>query len=512
MENDQLAIINKPPWLTKRLSAFSSIKDVEKGLRQRELHTICEEGNCPNLQECFARKEASLLIMGDTCTRFCKFCGVHSGHPQPLDPSEPHRVAEQIKELGLKFVVITSVTRDDLPDGGSGHFVETAHAILKRCDRVGVELLIPDFLGSRESLKQVLEAQPQVLSHNIETVPRLYSQVRRGADYQRSLNLLAQAARHEPRIVTKSSLMLGLGEDQEEVLSTMRDLRDASCDIITIGQYLSPSAKHHPVSNYIHPDEFQRYKEMAYFLGFKAVASAPLVRSSYQAGELYQMATKSLHLSKTSIKTRLMLHSHLPYLQALELMRRLVEKVRIGGQATLIVCEHEPVLTLGRHSDHKHILVDRCTLKEQGISVHQVERGGQVTYHGPGQVIAYPILKLTDTGFSVKQLVKRLEQAIIKTLSQFGVTSQGRDGFPGVWVGDEKIASIGMAVKEGVTLHGLAINNAPDLKSFGLINPCGFKGVQMTSIANITGNPAPPEQLRKILCENLALEVGLIFV
>lgn len=504
---------DKPAWLKMRIHGLGLMESVEHSLRQRGLHTICEEGNCPNRQECFSRREASLLIMGDTCTRFCRFCGVRKGQPQPLDLLEPQRVAEEILDLGLKFVVITSVTRDDLPDGGAAHFVQTLRAIRKYCPGVGVELLVPDFAGSCNALEQVLAAQPQVLSHNIETVPRLYPQVRRGADYKRSLNLLAHAASHRPRLVTKSSLMLGLGESLPEVVSTLADLREASCEVITLGQYLSPSPRHHPVAAYLYPDEFERYKEIALSLGFKAAASAPLVRSSYQAGELYRTAREgSPPLSPTpTIPARLLLSEHLPYQQALGLMRDLADKVRQGEPAAMIVCEHEPVLTLGRHGDPSHILVDQATLKQRGIAVHQVERGGQVTYHGPGQVMIYPILRLAATGLGISQLVRYLEQATIETLAHFEVASHTRKGLPGVWVGEDKIASIGMAIKDGVTLHGLAVNNNPDLAGFELINPCGLAKVRMTSITQIIGSPAPPDQLGRLLADNLAAKIGLFF-
>ena len=276
----------KPEWLKKRISCGSSYDKVINLLKGSRLHTVCEEANCPNLGECFSQGTATFMIMGNRCTRNCTFCAVTHDRPGPLDRNEPGSVASAVEELGLKYAVITSVTRDDLSDGGASHFAATIRAIRRQNPRTAVEVLIPDFQGSREALTIVLEAQPDILNHNIETVPRLYRMVRPQAVYERSLNVLRQA--HEDgATATKSGIMLGLGEEPEEVLSVLEDLLETGCDNLTIGQYLAPSALHHPVHRYIHPDEFAKWETGAYKAGFKAVASGPFVRSSYHASEMF---------------------------------------------------------------------------------------------------------------------------------------------------------------------------------------------------------------------------------
>jgi lipoic acid synthetase len=262
-------------------------------LRKGGLHTVCEEALCPNQGECFSRGTATFLILGDRCTRNCRFCSVAHGPSGPPDPEEPVRVAEAVQEMGLRYVVITSVTRDDLGDGGAGLFAQTIEEIRRRAPGTLVELLIPDFLGDADALHTVLEAHPDVLNHNLETVPRLYPSVRPGAVYRRSQELLERAKRFEPTIPTKSGLMLGLGESPEEIDQTLRDLRRMGCDILTLGQYLQPSGKHLPVHRFVHPGEFEEWRKIGLELGFAEVASGPLVRSSYRAEAFYLAATSS---------------------------------------------------------------------------------------------------------------------------------------------------------------------------------------------------------------------------
>lgn len=274
----------KPDWLRIKLQGAEKSRQVKDMLKRLSLHTVCEEANCPNLIECFGRKTATFMILGSNCTRNCTFCNVTKGRTQAVDPKEPVHVAEAVKELDLKHVVITSVTRDDLPDGGAGHYAlvieELKHA------QVIIEVLIPDFQGSSEALATVINAHPHILNHNIETIPRLYPTVRPQASYNRSLQLLKKAKELNESIFTKSGIMVGLGEKAEEVIAVMKDLRAVDCDLLTIGQYLAPSAKHHPVIEYIHPDLFKQYKDTAYEMGFKYVASDPLVRSSYHAADV----------------------------------------------------------------------------------------------------------------------------------------------------------------------------------------------------------------------------------
>jgi lipoic acid synthetase len=254
------------------------------------LHTICQSALCPNIGKCFTAGTATFLILGDVCTRRCTFCAVKKGFPGPVDEAEPEHLLEAVQKLGLSYVVITSVTRDDLPDGGASQFARTVSLLRENAADIMVEVLVPDFRGSEEAIRMVVESGPQVFNHNVETVPRLYLEVRAGADYARSLELLYLVKKIDPEITTKSGLMLGLGESTEEVVEVMRDLREANCDLLTIGQYLQPSAKHHPVIRFVPPEEFAEYETIGREMGFAEVASSPLVRSSYRAAELFDKA------------------------------------------------------------------------------------------------------------------------------------------------------------------------------------------------------------------------------
>lgn len=279
-----------PPWLKKRLHPGKTPEAVRGLLKNLGLHTVCQEAKCPNLPECFAQRTATFLILGDICTRNCRFCAVSSGQPGPVDEDEPRRVAEAAARMGLKYVVITSVTRDDLPDGGSSHFARTISEVRRRTG-AKIEVLTPDFGGRREDILQVVSRRPDVYNHNIETVSRLYPEVRLQADYERSLSLLQIVKEEAPGILTKSGLMLGLGEEKDEVLEALRNLRKVGTDILTLGQYLSPSKDHFPIARFIHPDEFAQYKEKAQAAGFLAVASGPWVRSSFSAETLFANAS-----------------------------------------------------------------------------------------------------------------------------------------------------------------------------------------------------------------------------
>ncbi|RME50716.1 MAG: lipoyl synthase, partial [Caldilineae bacterium] len=247
------------------------------------LHTVCEEAMCPNIGECWSRGTATFLLMGDICTRSCGFCHIKTGRPAPLDEDEPRRVAEAVQAMNLRHCVLTSVNRDELPDGGAHIFANTIREIRKRLPHCSVEVLIPDFKGNRDALKVVMDARPAILNHNTETVPRLYRTVRPQANYRQSLRVLATAKELDPQAVTKTGLMVGLGETKEEVLQVMRDLREHDVDILTIGQYLRPSPLHLPIQRYVHPDEFREYHRLGMEMGFQWVESGPLVRSSYHA-------------------------------------------------------------------------------------------------------------------------------------------------------------------------------------------------------------------------------------
>jgi lipoyl synthase len=274
-----------PRWLKRPLPAGNENFLTQNLLRELRLETVCENARCPNRPECYARRTATFMIMGNVCTRPCGFCSVPRGVPEPLELDEPERVAAAAQRLGLTHVVITSVTRDDLPDGGADHFYRCVSAVRQRTGAV-VEVLTPDFLGDTAAIERVLAARPEVFNHNTETVPRFYKKVRGRAEYQRSLDLLAHVKRRAPEITTKSGLMLGLGETREELLETLADLRAARCDMLTLGQYLTPTLKHVPVARFLPPEEFDELAALARKLGFAKVASGPLVRSSYHADEM----------------------------------------------------------------------------------------------------------------------------------------------------------------------------------------------------------------------------------
>lgn len=276
--------LRKPDWIRVRIPASPAVSDLKKLLRENHLVTVCEEASCPNLPECFTHGTATFMIMGDKCTRRCSFCDVAHGRPDPLDPNEPAHLASTIAQMKLRYVVITSVDRDDLRDGGASHFTACIMAIREKSPHIKIEILVPDYRGRMEiALDETGKALPDVFNHNIETVPRLYKQARPGSDYAHSLELLRQFKLRYPNIPTKSGIMLGLGETNEEIEQTLKDLRDHDVDMVTLGQYLQPSKFHLPVARYVTPEEFKRFGDIARELGFKNVASGPLVRSSYHA-------------------------------------------------------------------------------------------------------------------------------------------------------------------------------------------------------------------------------------
>jgi lipoic acid synthetase len=274
--------------LKKTIKLDGIAEQVNQFLVKRGINTVCQAARCPNKYECYAKGTATFLILGNNCTRNCSFCAVDNATPQPPDPEESEKIASTAKEMGLGYLVITSVTRDDLPDGGAAHFAK----VITHTQEAGIktEVLIPDFQGSEESLKLVTDSRPVVIAHNLETVPRLYPEIRSSADYPRSLKLLSDVKKSSPGLLTKSGLMLGLGENEEEILATLADLRKAQCDILTLGQYLQPRNDCHKVVREIPPEEFARYQEIGMTMGFKAVASAAFVRSSYRAADVYESA------------------------------------------------------------------------------------------------------------------------------------------------------------------------------------------------------------------------------
>ncbi|WP_026213992.1 lipoyl synthase [Nonomuraea coxensis] len=288
VRNAETPIERKPPWIKTKLKTGPEYTELKSLVRREGLHTVCEEAGCPNIYECWEDREATFLIGGDQCTRRCDFCQIDTGKPKEYDRDEPRRVAESVQQMGLKYATVTGVARDDLPDGGAWLYAETArqiHALLPGC---GVELLVPDFNGDRGQLEEVFSSKPEVFAHNVETVPRIFKRIRPAFRYERSLQVITMA--REAGLVTKSNLILGMGETREEVVEAMRDLHAAGTDLLTITQYLRPTPRHHPVERWVKPEEFVELQAEAEAIGFAGVLSGPLVRSSYRAGRLYQQA------------------------------------------------------------------------------------------------------------------------------------------------------------------------------------------------------------------------------
>ncbi|WP_214416322.1 lipoyl synthase [Sphaerisporangium fuscum] len=291
VRNSQTPIERKPAWIKTKLRNGPNFNEIKSLVKDRGLHTVCEEAGCPNISECWEDREATFLIGGDQCTRRCDFCQIDTGKPAEYDRDEPRRVAESVAQMGLRYATVTGVARDDLPDGGSWLYAETARQIHAAVPGCGVELLVPDFNGHRDQLEEVFSSRPEVFAHNIETVPRIFKRIRPAFRYERSLQVITMG--REAGLVTKSNLILGMGEEREEISQAMQDLHDAGCDLLTITQYLRPSLRHHPVDRWVKPEEFIELKEEAEEIGFAGVMSGPLVRSSYRAGRLYRQAIES---------------------------------------------------------------------------------------------------------------------------------------------------------------------------------------------------------------------------
>jgi lipoic acid synthetase len=284
-ERPDTPVLRKPDWLRVKAPGSAGYMETRKIVRDGGLHTVCEEAACPNIGECWSQKHATLMIMGDVCTRACAFCNVRTGLPQPLDPDEPRRVGEAVAQMGLSHVVITSVDRDDLPDGGAAHFAEVVREVRRQAPGTTIEILTPDFLRKPMAAEVVIDSAPDVFNHNLETVPRLYLEVRPGARYYHSLRLLERVKERDPSLFTKSGLMVGLGESKSEIMQVMDDMRSAGIDFITIGQYLQPTRKHAAIERFVTPEEFKAYEAIARAKGFLMVSSSPLTRSSHHAGQ-----------------------------------------------------------------------------------------------------------------------------------------------------------------------------------------------------------------------------------
>lgn len=292
VRNAQTPVEKKPSWMKVKARTGPEYRALAALVETENLHTVCQEAGCPNIFECWENREATFLIGGDRCTRRCDFCQIDTGKPSDLDRDEPRRVAESVRSMGLRYATVTGVARDDLPDGGSWLYAETVRQIHQLCPETGVELLIPDFNANPSQLREVFDTRPEVLAHNIETVPRVFRRVRPGFTYEQSLEVIARA--REEELITKSNLILGLGENNDEVIRALHDLHEAGCQLITITQYLRPSSRHHPVERWAEPDEFSHLEQIARQIGFLGVMSGPLVRSSYRAGRMHAEAVAAI--------------------------------------------------------------------------------------------------------------------------------------------------------------------------------------------------------------------------
>ncbi len=539
-----------PSWLKMQRASGESYTMVKRLVEENRLHTICTSGNCPNIGECWNAGTATLMILGDVCTRSCKFCGTASGKPLPPDTEEPERVAMAVNVMGLKHCVITSVDRDDLPDGGANHWAATIRKIKEKNPGVTVETLIPDFRGDLSAVDSVIEAGPDVISHNIETVKRLTPLIRSVAKYDTSIKVLRHIASRG--ITAKSGIMLGLGETEAEVIGAMSDLRGAGCTIVTIGQYLAPSLNHMPVTEYVTPEKFEEYRLRGLEMGFNFVESNPLVRSSFHAekhagkgqGELALINDSVNHFSKLkdsggvgpgavsiehgasdvvqgarSRETEtggMVIYDDLgikDYKDSWEYQEKFFNaKIReksekeSNGSITpdrLIFVEHNHVYTLGKSGSEQNLLLDYIQLKARDASFYRTDRGGDITYHGPGQLVGYPIFDIGRMNIRLKEYIFLLEESVIRCIARYGITGDRLEGATGVWIEPglaqraRKICAIGVRASRYVTMHGFALNVNTDLSYFDHINPCGFTDKGVTSISRETGKTLNMDEIKK---------------
>ena len=457
--------------------------EVKAIVDRSRLHTICSSGNCPNIGECWAMGTATFLILGEICTRSCKFCAVSAGRPEPVDPDEPYRLADSIRKMGIVHAVITSVDRDDLADRGAGAWAKTITVLHEGIPGLTLETLIPDFDGKPELVQKVIDACPEVISHNLETVRRLTPVIRTKAKYDTSLSVIRQIARSG--IIAKSGIMLGLGEREDEVLRVMDDLLEAGCSVFTLGQYLQPTLKHIPVEEYINPGKFDEYKGIALKKGFRKVESSPLVRSSYHAA---RHAQPVIFYEDLGLKD---------YKFVWDYQERLFEQwqqYKMNGKTGqkpanhLIFCEHPHVYTLGKSGDENNMLIQKDFLESINAQYYKINRGGDITYHGPGQIVGYPIIDLEEFGLGIRAYIHLLEETVIKLLAKYGIKAERMEGATGVWlesthpVNARKICAIGVRSGRYITMHGFALNVNTNLDYFTYINPCGFQSKGVTSM------------------------------
>ena len=490
-----------PSWLKMQRASGENYTMVKRLVENNHLHTICTSGNCPNIGECWNAGTATLMILGNICTRSCKFCGTITGKPLKPDENEPERVANVVKQLGLKHCVITSVDRDDLADGGSGHWAETIRKIRELNPDVTIETLIPDFQGRTEDIDKVIIARPDVISHNIETVRRLTPLIRSVARYDVSLKVLEYIS--SKGIAAKSGLMLGLGETEEEVVEALHDLKSTGCSVVTVGQYLAPGLNHMPVKEYVTPGKFEEYRLKCLAMGFQFVESSPLVRSSFHAekhvGKDNKIAEGEGHTGLTKV-----LFDDLglrDYKETWTYQEQFfIAKVREKGnndknrtQNRLIFVEHNHVYTLGKSGSEQNLLLDYIQLRAKDAAFYHIDRGGDITYHGPGQLVGYPIFDLEEMGIGLKEYINLLEESVIRCIARYGLKGERLPGATGVWLDPgvqrqaRKICAIGVRASRHITMHGFALNVNTDLSYFNHINPCGFTDKGVTSISKETG-------------------------
>jgi lipoyl synthase len=475
----------KPSWIRAQLpvgTGFGAVKDI---VHEHRLATVCEEAKCPNIGECWNAGTATIMLMGAVCTRACRFCSVDTGNPRGwLDAEEPENTARSVELMKLKYIVLTSVNRDDLPDGGAKHYADAIRAIKRRTPHVAVEALTPDFQGVMKDVETVVDSGLEVFAQNVETVKRLTHPVRDPrAGYEQTIAVLAHAKQYKPSVLTKTSLMLGLGETDEEIAQTMDDLRAAHVDLLTLGQYLRPTVHHLPVQRFVTPAEFDQYRGWALAKGFRECVSGPLVRSSYRAEQALAGNNAGIkngdspRFEETGTVPVIRWLGKVDYEPTWREMQRITDTRDENTPDEIWLLEHPPVFTLGLNADAGHVLA------AGDIPVVKIDRGGQVTYHGPGQLVVYPLIDIRRAKLGVRDLVTAMERAVIDYCATLGITAKCKAGAPGVYVDGRKIASVGIRIRRGSSYHGLAFNVNMDLEPFQRINPCGYAGLEMTQLA-----------------------------
>jgi lipoic acid synthetase len=479
----------KPAWIRAQLPVGAGFGATRNIVHEHRLATVCEEAKCPNIGECWNAGTATIMLMGAVCTRACRFCSVDTGNPRGwLDTEEPENTARSVELMKLKYIVLTSVNRDDLPDGGAKHYADAIRAIKRRTPHVAVEALTPDFQGVLKDVETVVESGLEVFAQNVETVKRLTHPVRDPrATYEQTLAVLEHAKKFKPSVLTKTSLMLGLGETDEEIAQTMDDLRAVNVDLLTLGQYLRPTVHHLPVQRFVTPAEFDQYRAWALAKGFRECVAGPLVRSSYRAEQALNgnnAGLKNVENGAVPFSAPLSVKwlGRVDYVPTWREMQRITDTRDANTPDEIWLLEHPPVFTLGMNADQGHVLA------AGDIPVVQIDRGGQVTYHGPGQLVVYPLIDIRRAGLGVRDLVTALERAVIEYCASLGIEAATKPGAPGVYVDGQKIGSVGIRIRRGASYHGLAFNVNMDLEPFQRINPCGYAGLQMTQLAAL-GHP-----------------------